>query len=105
MPTTLTVKDGVRWPSIFEFRKGMILMPDLKAVVTLFDANNKPVVQLGDGQQSDGKTYEGIRNQNRDAFTAGKFVAPHGACFDRDGNIFVAEWVEVGRVSKLRKLT
>lgn len=100
-----TLKDGVRWPSIFEFRKGLILMPDLKAVVTLFDADNKPLVRLGDGQQSDGRTYEGIRNQNRDAFTAGKFVAPHGACFDADGNIYVAEWVEVGRVSKLRKLT
>jgi hypothetical protein len=100
-----TVKNGVRWPSIFEFRNGMVLMPDLKAVVTLFDKDNKPVVQLGDGQKADGKTYEGIRDQNRAAFTAGKFVAPHGACFDHDGNIFVAEWVEVGRVSKLRKVT
>ena len=32
----------------------------------------------------------------------GKFVAPHGACFDHEGNIFVVEWVEVGRVTKLR---
>lgn len=89
-----TVKDGVHRPSISEFREGMILMPDLKAVV-----------HLGDGQPSDGKTDEGIRNQNREAFTAGKFVAPHDACFDREQNIFVAEWVEVGRVSKLSKLT
>ena len=99
-----TVKDGVRWPSIFEFRQGFLLMPDLKAVVTIFNTNNEPLVHLGDGQQSDGKTYEGIRNQNRDAFTPGKFVAPHGACFDSGGDIFVAEWVEVGRVSKLRRL-
>ena len=60
-------------------------------------------MQLGDGLRSDGKTYEGIRN--RDAFTAGELVTPHGACFDRDESIFAAEWVEVGRVSKLRKLT
>jgi hypothetical protein len=99
-----TVKDGVRWPSIFEFRNGMVLMPDLKAVVTLFDKDNKPVVQLGDGRQTDGKTYEGLRDQGRSAFPAGQFVAPHGACFDHDGNIFVAEWVEIGRVSKLRKV-
>ena len=40
----------------------------------------------------------------RDHFTPGKFVAPHGACFDHAGNIFVVEWVEVGRVTKLRKV-
>jgi hypothetical protein len=34
----------------------------------------------------------------------GKFVAPHGACFDHMRNLFVVEWVEVGRVTKLRRL-
>ena len=79
-------------------------MPDLKAVVTLFDVNNKPLVQLGDGRQPDGKTYEGLRTQGSEAFTPGQFVAPHAASFDPDGNIFVAEWVEVGRITKLRKV-
>ncbi len=100
-----TVKDGVRWPSTFDFHKGLMLMPDLKAVVTLFDRNNKPLTQLGDGRLPDGKTYEGIRNLGRDAFTPGKFVAPHAASFDADGNIYVAEWVEVGRVTRLRKVS
>jgi len=100
-----SLKEGVRWPSTFDFHQGLMLMPDLKAVVTLFDANNKPVVQLGDGRQPDGKTYEGLRTLGREAFTPGKFVAPHAASFDGDGNIFVAEWVEVGRVTKLRKVS
>ena len=34
----------------------------------------------------------------------GKFVHPHDACFDADGNIYVAEWVQRGRISKLKKL-
>lgn len=34
----------------------------------------------------------------------GKFVHPHDACFDKDGNIFVTEWVQTGRVTKLRRL-
>ena len=100
-----SLKDGVRWPSTFDFHKGTMLMPDLKAVVTLFDQNNKPIVQLGDGRQPDGKTYEGLRTLDRDAFTPGKFIAPHAASFDPDGNIFVAEWVEVGRITKLRKVS
>ena len=32
----------------------------------------------------------------------GKFVHPHDACFDKDGNIFVVEWVHTGRVTLLR---
>ena len=34
----------------------------------------------------------------------GKFVHPHDACFDAAGNIFVAEWVNGGRVTKLTRL-
>ena len=34
----------------------------------------------------------------------GKFVHPHDACFDRDGNIFVVEWVQTGRVTLLRRV-
>ena len=34
----------------------------------------------------------------------GRFIHPHDACFDRDGNIFVVEWVSTGRVTKLRKV-
>ena len=40
----------------------------------------------------------------RDKFIPGQFICPHGACFDHDGNIFVVEWVEVGRVTKLRRV-
>ena len=34
-----------------------------------------------------------------------KFVHPHDACFDADGNILVAEWVATGRMTKLRKVS
>lgn len=97
------IKDGVRWPSTFDYKGDLCLMPDLKAVVTIFDRNNKPIVQLGDGMQPDGKTYEGLRTLDRDKFTPGKFIAPHAACFAANGDILVAEWVEVGRVTRLRK--
>ena len=42
--------------------------------------------------------------QAREQFIPGQFICPHGACFDHAGNIFVVEWVEVGRVTKLRKV-
>ncbi|MBC7853583.1 MAG: hypothetical protein IAF94_09115, partial [Pirellulaceae bacterium] len=35
---------------------------------------------------------------------SGRFVHPHDACFDKEGNIFVVEWVLTGRVSLLKKV-
>lgn len=93
------VKDELRAPCHFAERQGVLLIPDLESRVTLFDENDRLITHLGDGGH-----YKGIRDQAREAFKNGKFVAPHGACFDRTGNIFVVEWVEVGRITKLRRL-
>lgn len=89
----------LRSPCHFDERDGLLLVPDLEARVTILDRNNNLVVHLGDG--GDFK----LRDKPRDQFVAGKFIAPHSACFDKDGNIFVVEWVEVGRVTKLRRVS
>jgi hypothetical protein len=91
-------KDDVRSPCHFHTRGGDMVVPDLDARVTLLDTNNKLITHLGDGGD-----YK-LRAQPRDKFIAGKFIAPHSAIFDHEGNIFVVEWVEVGRVTKLRKV-
>ena len=93
------VTDELRAPCHFHTHGELMVIPDLDSRVTLFDQNNKMVAQLGDGGG-----YAGIRDQTRDHFTPGKFVAPHSAYFDHAGNIFIVEWVEVGRVTKLRKI-
>ena len=38
----------------------------------------------------------------KDQLAPGQFCTPHGAIWDRAGNIFVAEWLPYGRVTKLR---
>lgn len=93
--------EGVSAPCHFHTRKGMMVIPDLDARVTLMDQDNKVIEHLG---EDDPKAARALRTKTRDAFTPGKFVCPHGACFDHKGNIFVVEWVEVGRVTKLRKV-
>lgn len=93
------VTDELRSPCHFDQQGDLLLVPDLEARVTLLDRNNRLVVHLGDGGH-----FNGIRDKSRDHFKPGKFIAPHSAIFDRAGNIFVVEWVEVGRVTKLRKL-
>jgi hypothetical protein len=37
-----------------------------------------------------------------DQFVPGEFCTPHQAIWDRAGNIYVVEWLRIGRVTKLR---
>ena len=93
---------GTNMPCHFGYStNGDVVVPDLAARVTLMDRDNKVIEHLGDDSASE---WQKTRTMSRDQFTPGKFIAPHGACFDHAGNIFVVEWVEVGRVTKLRKV-
>lgn len=92
----------VKLPCHFDIHKGLLLIPDLEARVTLMDSANKVLAQLG---EDDSGTWGKLRREARDKFVPGKFICPHSACFDQDGNIFVVEWVEVGRVTKLRRIS
>jgi hypothetical protein len=94
--------EGTIMPCHFGHAKnGDMVVPDLAARVTLMDRDNKVMEHLGDDSASE---WRKTRTMTRDKFTPGKFIAPHGACFDQAGNIFVVEWVEIGRVTKLRKV-
>jgi hypothetical protein len=92
---------GFRLPCHLDEHKGLVVVPDLQGRVTLVDKSNQLVAQLGD---SKAESWNPMRSQPRESFIPGQFICPHGACFDRDGNIFVVEWVEVGRVTKLRRV-
>jgi hypothetical protein len=95
--------DGVTSPCHFHSHKGKVVIPDLDSRVTLLDEKNKVITHLGDSGM-DTKTARALRTKEREAFEPGKFICPHGACFDHSGNIYVVEWVEVGRVTRLRKV-
>lgn len=97
----LSFGGGVNRPCHFAERNGVLPIPDLAARVTLMNRQNEVILHLGEDTSG---TWEDLRKQTRDRFIPGKFVCPHGACFDHDGNIFVVEWVEAGRVTKLRKV-
>jgi len=94
---------GFRLPCHFDERNGLVVIPDLHGRVTLLGPDNAIVAHLGDSNAPSWNNP--LRREPRDKFIPGQFICPHGACFDRDGNIFVVEWVEVGRVTKLRKVS
>ncbi len=93
---------GYGLPANCDTYEDLLLVPELHARLTLLGKDNKVVARLG----ADVKritSQRGIRNDEA-KWIDGKFVHPHDACFDNNGNILVAEWVNTGRISKLNRL-
>lgn len=93
---------GYGLPANIDTWKNLMLVPELHARLTILDENNKPVAKLGADVERI-KSVKGVRN-NESLWKDGRFVHPHDACFDAAGNIFVAEWVATGRITKLTRL-
>ncbi len=105
-PVGVTGENEVLFPAHFDIRGDVLLVPDLHARVSLFDKENKAIVHLGDDPAWRKQVLDGFRIRTQpDRWPEGKFIHPHDACFDKDGNIFVAEWVATGRVSFLRHVS
>jgi hypothetical protein len=103
----LSFVHGMLFPAHFDIRGEVLMVPDLFGRVTLLDGKNQPIVHLGDDSAriiADKENGFKIR-QDEKQWLPGKFVHPHDACFDRDGNIFVVEWVQTGRVTFLRHVS
>ncbi|MDP8243844.1 MAG: twin-arginine translocation signal domain-containing protein [Candidatus Hinthialibacter antarcticus] len=96
------VTNELRHPCHFDEYKGELLVPDLFGRVTLFDKNDKLIAHLGG--DSDWNKPDKYPNVPKDTLVTGKFVSPHSACYDADGNIFVAEWINYGRVTKMARV-
>jgi hypothetical protein len=78
-----------------------IVIPDLQARVSILDADNKIIVNLGEPTMPNPPRT----TEDRSSFVPGQFVNPHTAIYDHTGNnIYVGEWVEIGRVTKMRKV-
>jgi hypothetical protein len=105
----LKTLDGFILPANIDIRGEVMLVPDLSARITLLDRNDKVLVQLGEDPEwraqvlKDGMKLR--RAEQGEGWVSGKFLHPHDACFDPAGNIYVAEWVQTGRITKLRKLS
>lgn len=104
----LRTLDGFILPANLDAHQDVLLVPDLSARITLLDGNDRVIAHLGEDPDwreqvlKDGMKLR--RNEQGEGWVPGRFLHPHDACFDADGNIFVAEWVHTGRITKLRKV-
>lgn len=99
----LSTISGFGLPANLDTWNDWMIVPELRARLSIVDKDYNVLAQLGDdvSRVSNNKT---LRTQPKN-WTEGKFVHPHDACFGPNGDIFVAEWVSTGRVSKLKRLS
>jgi len=93
---------GFGLPANIDCNKDLLLVPELGSRVSLLDRSYKVLAQLGSDVERVRDT-KGVREDEK-MWIDGKFVHPHDACFDRNGDILVAEWVRTGRVTKLERI-
>ena len=74
---------------------------ELEARVTILGKDGAPVAFLGDNPD---KGQWAKFQVTPDEMKPGIFTAPHGLSFDKDGHLYVQDWNQTGRVTKLRKL-
>jgi hypothetical protein len=105
----LKTLDGFILPANVDSLGDVLLVPDLSARITLLDKDDKVIAHLGEDpawREQVLKDKMAMRRQEKgEGWVSGKFLHPHDACFDPAGNIYVAEWVQTGRITKLRKVS
>ena len=99
----LRTQGGFLFPADIDSQGELLLVPDLHARITILDINNQPVAQLGDDAKWRARVLDKAESMRTSPqkWLPGRFVHPHDACFDAEGNIYVTEWVRGGRVTKL----
>ncbi|MCA9114707.1 MAG: peptidase [Planctomycetaceae bacterium] len=96
----------VSFPADIDIQGEILLVPDLHARVSLFDGENQLLTHLGYDADWTKRVLDGFKLRTQpENWVDGRFIHPHDACFDSEGNIFVTEWVSTGRVTKLSRIS
>ncbi|MBP1993335.1 hypothetical protein [Paenibacillus eucommiae] len=93
------IADDMDMPCSFYYYKDEIYFPDLHSRITIFDKNDRLITHLGEDQQAYKQT--GWPNLAKSYYKTNKFSSPHGICVDSAGDVYVAEWIVDGRITKL----
>lgn len=93
--------DLLRLPATLGQRGTDIVIGDLAGRLTILDRENKLVTHLGDNVDPKKRATNKVP---ADQWFDGQFIAPHGVTWDRQGNLYVEEWMAIGRVVKLRRV-
>lgn len=96
-----TITQHLRRPCQVSFRGDHALVSELEGRATVLDRDNVPVAFIGDNpQKAQWANYEvDPRSVNPAVFSAA-----HGCFIDSKANIYVSDWNQTGRVTKLSRV-
>ena len=94
------ITKDLRRPCAVSILGDHVAIAELEARVTILDRTNQPVAHLGDNpDKSQWAKFPSPPTEWKD----GIFTAPHGLSYDKDGNLYVQDWNQTGRITKLTK--
>ena len=94
--------DFLNLPGGFLTVGDLMMIIELRGRITVVDRDDNLVGRLG---ENDGVwDIDGWPNIPTDHVEPGKFISPHGLAADGDGNLYVAEWLIGGRITKLARV-
>ena len=108
--------EQLRYPCTTVHQGDELYIPDLFCRVSVFDRENRLIGHLGDyvdgakltswdqfksGEFPDLAGYPNLPHEKR---KVGKFSSPHGIHVDAAGNIYLVEWINDGRITRLKRV-
>ena len=90
--------NDLRRPCHIAFHGDRTVVAELEARVTILGKSFEPLAHLGDNPDRNQWAQNPVGPEK---WQEGIFIAPHGACFDAAGNLYVMDWNRSGRISKL----
>jgi hypothetical protein len=91
---------NLRLPCSFSWHGEHLAVAELEARAVILDKSGTPLAFLGDNP--DRKQWANFGVAPKDQHI-GIFTAPHGIAFAKNGDLYVQDWNQTGRVTKLRK--
>jgi sugar lactone lactonase YvrE len=88
-------------PSTLAIYGDKTAVTELQGRVDILDAKGTLISPLGENLNPKEKANYGV---SPDAWQEGIFTAPHGICFDADGNLYVTDWNRWGRITRLNRI-
>jgi len=91
--------DFLTSPCAFAVSGTQLIIPELRARVTVLDGHDQLLGHLGAHEASCDRP--GWPNHPAHQIKPGKFNSPHGIAADPQGNLYIVEWMIGGRITKL----
>lgn len=92
----------LRLPATLHLRGTDLAIGELDGRVTILDKDNNLVTHMGEGPDPAKRKTNKVPPAE---WLDGQFVAPHGITWDKQGNLYVEEWMLSGRIVKLKRVS